>query len=195
MRYLIFMDGLRANAWLIVLVFLFCLAGLLIWAPRMSKRWRRKAARTLGIVLLGLLTILSIPLLSVAAIAGDPPRQHIGFASATGSRAALLSHSSFRDGAATQITVKGNSCCRRYIAYNYYGDGDDYRGATSVRWLDDHHLAIRYARDPSGVQECHSQVGDVMILCDPQPDPFPIGKSSGREESSTTPMKATGGPK
>jgi hypothetical protein len=171
MRYLLFMDGLRANAWLIVLAFLLCSAALLIWAPRMSKNWRRTAVRTLGSVLLGLL--LAIVFFIGVAISGDPPRQHVGFTSVTGSRVALLSHSSLRDGAATQVTVKGDSCCRRYIAYDYYGDGDDYMGATSVKWLDDHHLAIQYVRDPSGVQQCHSQVGDVLILCEPQPNPFP----------------------
>jgi hypothetical protein len=169
MRFLLFMDGLRTDAVFVVLVFLFCVGSLMIWAPRMMKSWRRAAIRMLGSLLLGLLAIV---FLIGIVVNGDPPRQHLAFTSATGSRVALLSHSALRDGAATQVTVKGNSCCKRYIAYDYYGDGDDYMGATSVKWLDDHHLAIRYAIDPSGVQKCHSQVGDVLILCEPQPEPF-----------------------
>jgi hypothetical protein len=170
MHYLLFLDELRINAWLIVPTFCVCVALLMIWAPRMIKSWKRLTVRCLGVGLLGLVALVFF----IGFVAsGDPPRLHIGFKSSTGSRAALLSHSSLRDGAATRVTVSGYACCRRYIAYEYYGDGDDYMDATSVKWIDDHHLAIRYARDPSGVQECHPQIDDVLILCDPQPDPFP----------------------
>jgi len=44
--------------------------------------------------------------------------------------------------------------------------------AKSVEWLDDHHLVIHYARDASGMQDCHSKVGDIVILCDSRPDPL-----------------------
>lgn len=161
------MDGLRANEVWFVLAFLFCLAGLMIWAPRMQKGRRRIAVRTLGSVLLTAITMLFF---LGAVVFRDPPREHIGFTSKTGARVALLSHSEFRDSSATQVTVKGSNGWR-YIAYDHYGDGDDYMGAKSVRWLDDHHLAITYALDPSGVQECHSQAGDVQIICDPKTTP------------------------
>ncbi len=178
MRFLLFMDGLRTNAGFIAVAFLFCLGSLMIWAPRSTKGWRRTTIRTLGSVLIGLSAI--VVFLIGIFVSGDPPRQHLGFTSATGSKVALLSHSSLRDSSATRVTVKGNSCCKSYIAYDYYGDGDDYMGTTSVRWLDDHHLVIRHALDPSGVQECHSQVGDVLILCEPQPEPFPLVKPTER---------------
>jgi hypothetical protein len=171
MHYLLLMDGLRENAAWIALAFLVCLAGLLIWAPRMSNSWRRKAVRTLGTVLLVLLAIVAAPLLFFACT--ESPTRHFVFKSADGSRVALLSHSELRDGAHTEVTVNVDGCCNRYIAYRYYGDGSDYMGAQSVEWLDAHHLAIRYVRDVSVEQECRSRVADIEILCDLQPDPFP----------------------
>jgi hypothetical protein len=171
------MDSLREDAVWTGFAFLVCFAGLLIWAPKMSNNWRRKAVHTIGSVLLGLLAIISVPLI---LFAGSTPRQHFVFRSANGSRVALLSHTELRDSAASEVAVKGDGCCNRYIAYRYFGDGDDYMGAASVRWVDDHHLTIRYVRDASGLQECHSRVGDIEILCDPQPDPFPINKPTER---------------
>jgi hypothetical protein len=167
--YLLFMDELRANLLWVVLAFLSCSAGLMIWAPRLLKGWRRVAVRTIGSVLLGLIVLVS--LLGAFFASVDPPREHTWFRSKTGTRIALLSHSEFRDASATQVTVKGDSYWQRYVAYDYFGDGDDYIGPTSIKWLDDHHLAITYALDPSGVQQCHSQAGDVQVICDPQPAP------------------------
>lgn len=169
MQYLLFMDELRVILLWGVLAFLFCSAGLLIWAPRMRKGWRRVAVRAIGSVLLGLTVIASILVAFFGSL--DPPRQHTWVRSKTGKRVALLSHSELRDGAATQLTVKGDWFWRRYVAYDYYGDGDDFIGTTSVRWVDDQHLAITYALDPSGVQQCHPQAGDVEVICDPQPAP------------------------
>lgn len=171
------MDGLRENAPWIVLAFLGCLAGFLIWAPRMPNNWKRMAARALGVVLVLGLALFS---LAVVLIGGGPPRQHFIFTSADRTKVALLSHSELRDSAATEVTVKGAGCCTRYVAYRYFGDGDDYVGANSLEWVDDHHLAIRYVRDPSGMQDCHSHVGDVEVLCEPQPDPFGNAKPDGR---------------
>ena len=169
MRFLIFMDWLREAVSFIVLALLFVLAGFLILAPRMSKSWKRTAVRWLGWTLLGLLVIISVPLLFFAAL--DPPDERVEFTSASGARAALLSHNEYRDSAATRVTVKGTGCCRQYLAYEYFGDGDDDADKYSVDWIDDHHLVIRYDLDPSGTQKCLSQIGDVQILCQPQPGP------------------------
>ena len=174
MHYLLFMDGLRENAAWIGLAFLACLAGLMTWAPRMPNSWKRKAVRTLGTVLLVLLAIVAVPLVFMTCT--GLPTEHFVFKSADGSRVALLSHTELRDGAHTEVTVNVDGCCNRYTAYRYYGDGSDYMGAKSVEWLDAHHLAIRYVRDLSVEQVCHSRVADIEILCDSQPDPFPNTK-------------------
>jgi len=168
MRYLLFMDELREGGIWAVLALLFGLAVYLACSPRMLRSWRRAAVRAVGLGLLGLLGVLAGVLFVGAWLGGDPPREHIVFKSHDGARVALLSHSSLRDSSATQVTVKGNNCCSRYIAYDYYGDGDDYMGPNSIRWADDHHLAIRYTVDTTGSQVCHPLVGDVQIVCEPQ---------------------------
>ena len=135
------------------------------------------AVRALGLVLF---CGLALFLLVGMAMGGNPPRQHFIFTSADKTRVALVGHSELRDSAATEVTVKGAGCCSRYIAYRYFGDGDDYVGAKSLEWLDDHHLVIRYVRDLSDVQDCRLHVGDVEVLCQPQPDPFGNAEPDGR---------------
>ena len=94
---------------------------------------------------LGFVFLLPAALLLSAAIFlwwVESPTQHIEFRSRSGTRVALLSHSDDRDSSATSVTLKGSGCCYVYTAYEYYGDGEDYIGAKSVKWIDDHHLAI-----------------------------------------------------
>jgi hypothetical protein len=62
----------------------------------------RVAGTLLAIVFVGALLVLGVGILMGA----DPPREHTGFISATGERVTLLSHSSLRDSAATQVSVK-----------------------------------------------------------------------------------------
>ena len=47
-------------------------------------------------------------------------------------RAALLKHVSLFDSSASEVTVSGGRLFTRYIAYKYYGDGDDNMGASSL---------------------------------------------------------------
>lgn len=176
MRLLIFMDGLRSNLVFGFLVLLLGVASCAVWAPRMAPNWRRTATRALGLILFAVSSLV----LCVFLIGfGDPPRVHFGFTSNSGSRVALLSHSSLRDGAATRVTVKSETCCGQHVAYEYFGDDDDYMGAKSVEWLDDQHLVIRYVLDPSGEQKCQPKVADVLVLCEPQPNPFPTKSAQG----------------
>jgi hypothetical protein len=168
MQFLIFMDGLHAGVVWIIWAMILGLAFYLIWAPKIMRGWRKTAMRVVGALLAIMFVCVS---LGVGTLMGaDPPREHTGFTSPTGARVALLSHSSLRDGAASQVSVK-RGCCRRFIAYEYFGDGDDYMDGRLVQWIDDHHLAIRYALDPSGPQICRPYVGNVIVSCEPHPDP------------------------
>jgi hypothetical protein len=164
MRYLLFMDELRENAVWLVIAALLCISVILIRAPRMSETWKRTVVRTSGVMLLGLVTCIF--LLFLFFVSHDPPTQRIGFTSKSGARVALLSHVETRDSSATRVTVKGSGCCSRYVAYEYFGRGEDDVGAQSVQWLDDQHLVIRFARDDSSTQRCSSQAGDVQITCE-----------------------------
>ena len=168
MRFLIFMDGLRTDVAWILWVVVFGVVLYLIWAPTI-RGWHKNAMRVAG-TLLAIVFVCASLLLGLGVLMGsDPPRQHTGFVSATGDRVALLSHSSLRDSSATQVSVK-QGCCRRLIAYEYFGDGDDYVDGRSVQWTDDNHLAIRYAVDLTGQQICRPHVGDVSVSCEPHPD-------------------------
>lgn len=171
MHFLIFMDYLREILVWIIPGFVLCLSVYLILFPRVSRGWKRTTLRISGSALL-VVTILALGVLFLGSLMGaDPPREHLGFTSITGEKVALLSHSSLRDSSNTKVTFKDKGCCSRYIAYEYQGDGDDYMGADSVKWIDDHHLVIRYALDPAGRQSCKTQLADVQILCQPQPTP------------------------
>jgi len=119
MRFLLFMDELRQCAVWAALAFLLCIAVILIWAPRMASGWKRKTVRALGVMLIccGLLFISLVGLF----LGGSPPREHLIFLSADRTKVALLSYSELRDSAATEVTVKGNGCCTRYVAYRYFG--------------------------------------------------------------------------
>ena len=170
MHFLIFMDGLRGDVLWIIWATMLGLPVYLIWAPKIARGWRKNVMRVAGTLLAVVFGCLSLVLGVGILMGADPPREHQGFISATGVRVALLSHSSFRDAAASQVSLK-QGCCRRFIAYEYFGDGDDYMDGRSVQWIDDHHLAIRFAVDPTGQQTCHPKVGDVTVSCEPRPDP------------------------
>ena len=124
MQFLIFMDGLRADALWMILATMLGLPVYLIWAPKMARGWRKNAMRAAGALLAIVFVCASLALGLGILMGGDPPREHKGFTSATGERVALLSHSTLRDASATEIAVK-QGCCRRLIAYEYFGDGDD----------------------------------------------------------------------
>src|ERR1700722_8981403 len=135
MQFLIFMDSLRAGVVWIIWAAILGLAFYLIWAPKIMRGWRKTAMRVVGALLAIVFVCVSLVLGIGTLMGADPPREHTGFTSPTGERVALLSHSSLRDGATTQLSVK-QGCCRRFIAYDYFGDGDDYMDGRSVQWID-----------------------------------------------------------
>jgi len=185
MDYLLFTDYISQN-WLadgiwVGLILLACLGCYCIVSRRIPKGWKGIALRTSGVLLLLLVGLFSCVFLLVTLMA-YAPREHVQFTSKTGQNVALLSHSNYRDAATTQVSVKAPGCCSRYIAYDYQGDGDDYMGATSVDWIDDNTLVIRYSLDPSSHQVCHTQAGDITVIC--KSDPAPIFDKNGRKLSN-----------
>lgn len=184
MDYLLFTDYVsenwRADSIWVSLILLACLAGYCIASRRIPKGRKGIALRTSGVLLLIFVGLFFFVFLLVTLM-GNATREHVEFTSKTGQKVALLSHSSYRDFATTQVSVKGPGCCSRYIAYNYEGDGDDYMGEKSVNWIDDHILVIRYSLDPSGVQVCRTQVGDITVICESHPTP--VFDKSGRKLS------------
>jgi hypothetical protein len=171
MRYLILMDDLRQDALWIGIIVLVFVSLMMIWSPRISGGWRRRTTRFVGVALFCMAAATGALAALFATL--DPPRQHFSAASPDGSRFALLSHSELRDGASTEVTVAPHGCCSRFLVYRYFGDGDDYVGPTSVRWVDDHHLTVEYVQDGTGTQRCESSVADIVVTCIARADNLP----------------------
>jgi hypothetical protein len=68
-----------------------------------------------------------------------------------------------RDFSMVEITKKG--CCQHFRAYTYAGPSD--LDSTTVIWVDDSHLRIKYTLDPDRNQHCESHVTDVTVICEP----------------------------
>jgi len=172
MRYLILMDELRQSRPWIGVVVLALLSAIMIWSPRISRGWRRVVMRIAGFAFLGIATLAGAMFGLFAGF--DQPRQHFVAISPDDSSVALLSHSEFRHGAATEVTVAPHGCCTRFIAYRYVGDGDDGTGPKSMQWLDDKHLKIEYVRDTSStIQDCVSKIADIVVICAPRSEHLP----------------------
>jgi hypothetical protein len=174
MRYLIFMDFVSQNwreaGFWIGLALLAWFAIYLIRAPHMAKSAKKIAARAAGALLLVVLGLSSCTFM-LGKMLGSAPRERAAFTSGSGNRVALVSHSSYRDFTTTQVAVKGDGCCSRYIAYDYEGDGDDFMEAKPITWIDDHKMVIRYSTDTTGTQVCRAQVGDIQVICEARPAP------------------------
>jgi hypothetical protein len=178
MRFLMFMDGLESVVgWALrgaVLIVIVGLPIILLWAPGVAEGWKKTVLRLIGACLAPLVVLLMMGVFIGVGLGAGDTRKVFSFRSGTGSRGALLLHEEGRDWAGSRLTVKGKSCCRTYVAYEYYGQDDDYVDGKSIRWLDDHHLEVRYVIDSSGRQNCQQRVSDIEVICEPQPAPrFP----------------------
>lgn len=154
-------PGFRWMAWpILVLV----VTALLIWAPAVRWRWLRIVLRFIGGA--AAFCVLAIVSLGLMLNSGNPKPQHRTVASPNGSHDAKLTyHAGFlgRDFSIVEITKKG--CCQHFTAYEYAGPSD--LESTTVIWVDDSHLRIKYSLDPDRNQHCESHVTDVTVICEP----------------------------
>ncbi len=173
MQYLIFMDNVQNYKWVIALASIFALAGSLVYKNPPLSGWTKNLLRLTSWIVAAFSGGVLFLLVVGSFIFGVEPWEHTAITSKTGKKVALLSHGSFRDSSATRVTIK-EGCCTRYLAYDYYGDGDDYISAASTKWIDDRHLLIRYSFDPTGVQSCLPRAGGIEVICELKPEPtFP----------------------
>jgi hypothetical protein len=158
-------DFWRAMAWwlagpipiLIVIV-------LMLWAPRVKRRWLKILLRTGGgLAASFLLVMIGFGLLLTW---GDSKPQYRTTSSPSGMhRATLMYQAGFlgRDFSEVEITTKNS--CKRLTAYVYEGPSDI--TGTAVTWVDDSHLQIKYYVDSDHYQHCEPRVADVSIVCAP----------------------------
>ena len=153
--------GLRWMAWPALV---FAVIALLIWAPAVRWRWLRIMLRLIdGAAAFCVLAILSLGLMLNL---GNPKLQYRTVASPNGSHDAELTYQAGflgRDFSIVEITKKG--CCQHFRAYTYAGPSD--LDSTTVIWVDDSHLRIKYTLDPDRNQHCESHVTDVTVICEP----------------------------
>ena len=159
-------DLLREIAWwlagpvpiLIVIV-------LMLWAPRVKRHWLKVLLRVFGglaasfvVVIVGFGLLFSL---------GDPKPQYQTSDSPNGlHRATLTYQAGFlgRDSSIVEVTTKDT--CKRHKAYVYEGPSDI--TSTTVAWVDDSHLLIKYHLDHENrYQHCENQVADVSVACIP----------------------------
>jgi hypothetical protein len=158
-------DLWRAIAWwlagpipiLIVIV-------LMLWAPRVKRRWLKMLLRIGG----GLAASFLVVVIGFGILLtwGDPKPQYQTISSPNGlHRATLMYQAGFlgRDDSMVEITAKNS--CKRFTAYVY--EGPSSMTSTAVTWVDDSHLQISYHLDRDRYQHCEAQVADVSVACTP----------------------------
>jgi len=160
------------------------LVTLLLWAPRVRKRWQLVTARVLGAVsVVPLAAVLPALLFGALLASGSPPTKSRMVRSPDGQEAKLTYYGGFLGRDYTEVTVQRTGCCRHLAVFSHAGPSwfDD----PNVEWLDDQHLRISYHARPADPQHCESQIGDVRIVC--LSHPWPEGPST----SQTAPNEPT----
>lgn len=162
------------------------LVALLLWAPRLRKRWQRVTSRVLGAAGAGpLLIALPALLLGFALSLGDPPAQTRIVQSLDGRQAKLSYQAGFLGRDYTEVIMKRADCCRHTAVF--WHAGPSFFDDPKIEWLDNHHLSITYRTRPGDLQHCERQMGDIAILCVPVPWP---DVSPTNQPSSTVPTNS-----
>ena len=159
-------DLWRAIAWWLVgPIPIVIVIVLMLWAPFVKRGWLKILLRVSGglasafvVVVVGFGLLISL---------GDPKPQYQISDSPNGlHRATLAYQAGFlgRDFSTVEVTTKNK--CERHKAYVYEGPSDVTR--TTVAWVDDSHLLIKYHPDHENrYQHCETQVADVIVACVP----------------------------
>jgi hypothetical protein len=145
--------------------------ALLLWAPRIRKRWMLIASRILGVAAgVPLIIAISSVLFGLLLASGNPPTRTRIVQSADGEQAKLSYDADFLGRDHTEISVKHTGCCRHIVVFWHAGPSwfDD----PKIEWLANRHLRLTYHARPGDPQHCEQQVGDIAIACifSPWPD-------------------------
>ena len=155
------------------------LVSLLLWAPRLRKRWMRITSRVLGAAgLVPLVVIILGIFFGLALNAGNPSAKTRVIKSSDGQEAKLSYSAGFLGRDYTEVTLKHTGCCRHIAVFSHSGPSwfDD----PKLEWLDNHNLHISYHARPGDPQHCEDKVGEVIITCasSPWPDPHSADPAS-----------------
>jgi hypothetical protein len=140
------------------------LVSLLIWAPRLRRRWQRITSRVIGgLGAAPLVVALPAVLFGVALASGNPPTKSRVVKSPTGEEATLNYSAGFLGRDYTEITLKKAGCCRHVPIFSHNGPSsfDD----PQVEWMDNKHLHITFHTRPDDPQHCEQHVESTFITC------------------------------
>jgi hypothetical protein len=169
----------------VLLVAYTALVALLLWAPRLRKRWIRITSRLLGAAgLVPLIVVIPGIVLGLALNAGNPSAKTRVTQSPDGQQAKLSYSAGFLGRDYTEVTLKHIGCCRHITVFSHSGPSwfDD----PKLEWRDNHHLHITYHARLGDPQHCENKVGDITITCASLPWP---DSSSAPPASSVIPHK------
>jgi hypothetical protein len=168
-RHLLPLLGVLAS-----LVAYIAVVALLLWAPKLRKRWQLITSRILGGVMASPLVVaLPAILLGLALAGGNPPTQTRIVRSSDGQEANLSYDAGFLGRDYTEISLKRTGCCRHIVVF--WHNGPSWFDDAKIEWLDNRHLHLTYHARENDPQHCEHQVKDVTIVCTSLP--FPKGPS------------------
>lgn len=158
-------DWWRGIAWWLVgPIPVLIIIVLMLWAPLVRWQWLKILLRVIGGLAAAFLAVfIGLGLLFTS---GDPKPQYQTIDSPSGlHRATLIYQAGFlgRDSSEVEVTTKNS--CKRLTAYSYEGPSDI--SGTTVTWMDDSHLQIKYQLDRDRYQRCETQIGGVKVTCIP----------------------------
>lgn len=162
-------NRLVYDRWLIVPFLFIAVIVLMLWAPKVKWLWIRVILRIVG----GVASVFVVFLVGFAALltSSAPKSQYRTVISPNGVHKAILMYQAGflgRDVSVVSITTRNH--CQHFWVYQYEGPSD--LSSTSMKWIDDSHLAVRYYYDPNRYQRCRTHVADVTVTCAPRPGPY-----------------------
>jgi hypothetical protein len=137
---------------------------LLLWAPKLRKRWLRVASRILGVAAAALVVIvLPAVLLGLAMAMGKPPTKTRMVQSQDGQEARVSYDAGFLGRDHTAVALKRTGSCRHITVFWHAGPSS--LNDVNIEWLDGRHLRLTYHARSGDPQHCEQRVGDVTIIC------------------------------
>ena len=140
------------------------LVALLLWAPKLRKRWLRIASRVLGVAaIIPGAVILPAFLFGLALASGNPATQIRTVISGDGQEARVRYDAGFLGRDYTAVDLKLTGCCRHTTVFWHGGPStlDDVK----IEWLDNRHLSLTYHARSSDQQHCEQRVREITIVC------------------------------
>ena len=146
------------------------LVALLLWAPKIQKRWLLITSRVLGAVGLALFLVALVPMfLGSMFVAGNPPRQSRIVLSKEGQQATVNYDAGFLGRDYTEVTLKKAGCCRHIPVFSHSGPSE--LNDMTVQWIDENHLHLTYHMRPGDLNHCEPIAEQINIVCTPLPWP------------------------